>query len=118
MNNFANDEEPSIFENFAGRIREIDRPLDAVTKAKLFRQPHCGVAHRNQPTGATDFLDDIAAIMGFDLLLHGSHDIRRAEVHFLPGGCAAGNQICAHILIVILSAANNLGSLVQSAPQP
>jgi hypothetical protein len=42
-------------------------------------------------------------------LLNGGHHIRRAEVYLLARGCAAGNQVRAHVLAVILSEAKNLG---------
>ena len=109
MNNFADDEKRAIFENFARGISEIDRALDAITKTKLFCQPHRRIADRNHSTGTADFFDDITTIVRFDLLLHGSHDIRRAQIHFLARGCPAGNQVRAHIVIVILSEAKNPG---------
>ena len=91
MNDFADNEEPSVFKNLARRICEIDRALNPITKAKLLRQAHCSIAHRNHSTGTTDFLDDVAAVMRFNLLLDRSHHIRRAEVYFLARCCAAGN---------------------------
>src|SRR5213596_1497626 len=109
MNDFANDKEPAIFEDFARGISEIDRALDPVTKTKLFRKTHGGIAHGNHPPSPAHFFDNITAIVRFDLLLNGGHHIRRAEVYLLARGCAAGNQIRAHTLIgVILSAAKNL----------
>jgi hypothetical protein len=39
----------------------------------------------------------------FDLLLHRGHHIRCAEIDFLPRGCAAGNQVSAHVVFVIPS---------------
>ena len=110
MNDFADDKEPAIFEDFARGISEIDRALDPVTKTKLFRKTHGGIAHGNHPPSPAHFFDNITAIVRFDLLLNGGHHIRRAEVYLLARGCAAGNQIRAHTLIgVILSAAKNLG---------
>ena len=110
MNNFADDKKSAIFENFARGIREVDRALDPITKAKLFRQAHRSIADRNDSTRLAHFLHNVTAIMRFDLLLNGGHHIRRAEVYLLARGCAARNQIRAHTLIgVILSAAKNLG---------
>src|SRR5437867_13457696 len=110
MNDFADDKEPAIFEDFARGISEIERALNPVTKAKLFRQAHRCVPHGNHPPSPAHFFDNITAVMRFDLLLHRRHHIRRAEVYLLARGCAAGNQIRAHTLIgVILSAAKNLG---------
>src|SRR6266478_4958072 len=112
VNDFADDKKPAIFEDFARGISEIDRALDPVTKTKLFRKTHGGIAHGNHPPSPAHFFDNITAIVRFDLLLNGSHHIRRAEVYLLARGCAAGNQIRAHTLIgVILSAAKNLGLL-------
>ena len=99
MNDLADDEEPAILENFARRIGEIDRALDAVTKTELLRQPHRRVAHGDDAAGAPDFVDDVAAVMRLDLFLHGRHHLRRAQVHFLARRCAAGDQIRAHILL-------------------
>jgi len=110
MNDFADNEKPSILENFARSISEIDCPLDAVAKTELFRQAHGGVAYGNNSASPANLLDNIASIVRFDLLLHCGHHIRGAEVHFLPCGCAAGNQVRAHIIVVILSEAKNLGS--------
>jgi hypothetical protein len=45
-------------------------------------------------------------------LLHRGHHIRRAEIHFLPRGCAAGNQICAHVVFVIPSEVEESRSVV------
>src|SRR5438034_7931725 len=112
MNDFADNEKPAIFENFARSISEIDRALDPVAKAELFRQTHGGIAHGNNSASPAHLLHNVAAIMRFDLLLHRGHYIRGAEVHFLPRGRAAGNQICTHTRIVILSEAKNLGSVV------
>src|SRR6266853_6351975 len=96
MNDLADNKKLAIFENLAGSISKIDRALDPIAKAELFRQAHRGIAHGNDSTGAAHLLDNVAPIMRFDLLLHRGHYIRRAEVHFLPRGCAAGNQIRAH----------------------
>ena len=40
MNDLAKDEYPASGKNLSCRIRKIDRPLNAVTKAKLFCQPY------------------------------------------------------------------------------
>ena len=96
MNDLADNKKPAIFENFARRIGEIDRALDPVTKTKLFRQAHGRVAHGNDPARAPDLIDDVAAIMRLDLLLHGRHHVGRTQVHLLARRRAAGNQIRAH----------------------
>src|SRR5437867_12397655 len=111
MDNLADDKKPPIFENFAGRIRQVDRALDPITKAKLFRQAYCAVAHRNHTTGTADFLDNVTAVMRYDLLLHRRDNVRRTKVHLLARSCATGNQVRAHVVMVILRAAKNLGSL-------
>src|SRR5882724_7648835 len=98
MDNFADDKKPAIFENFARGISEIDCALDSITKTKLFRQADRCIAYRNHSTGTADFLDDVTAIVRFDLLLHRRHHVRRAEVHFFACGCAAGNQVRAHVV--------------------
>ena len=91
MNDFADNKEPAILENFARSIGKIDCALDPVAKAELFREAYGGIAHGNDSTSPANLLDNIAPIVRFDLLLHCGHHIRRAEVHFLPRGCAAGN---------------------------
>src|ERR1051326_2138789 len=63
VNNLANDEEAAIFENLARGVGQIDGTLDSVTKAKLFRKPHCDIAHRNNSAVASHAIDDIAAVM-------------------------------------------------------
>src|SRR2546423_4073925 len=96
MNNLADNKKPAIFENFACSIRKIDRALDPVAKTELFRQAHGGIAHGNDSTRPAHLLHNVTAIVRFDLLLHRGHYIRRAEVHFLPRGRAAGNQVRTH----------------------
>src|SRR6266478_2280368 len=96
MNDFADNKKLAIFEDLTRCIGEIDRALDPVAKAKLFCQAHRRVAHGNDSTRPAHFIDNVAAIVRLDLLLHGSHHIRRAEVHFFSCGCAAGNKIRAH----------------------
>ena len=98
MNDLADNEKPAILENLARGIGEIDRALDAVAKTELLRQAHRRVADGNDSARAAHLLDDIAAIMRFDLFLHGRHHLRRAQVYFLARRCAAGNQIRAHEL--------------------
>src|SRR5215472_14691396 len=110
MNDFAHNEQLAIFEHFARGVRQIDGALDAVTEAKLLCQTHGSIANRNDSAGTPDFFNDIAAVMRLDLLLNGRHHTWRAQIHFLPGSCPAGNQVCAHVVLVIPSAAKNLGS--------
>jgi len=96
MNDFADNKKLAIFENLARCISKIDRALDPVAKAELFCQTHRGIAHGNDSTRPAHFIDNVAAVMRFDLLLHRRHHIRRAEVHFLPRGCSAGNKVRTH----------------------
>lgn len=112
MNDLADDKKPAIFKNFARCVSKIDCALDAVAKTELFRQTHGGVADRNDSAGAPDFFDNVAPIMRLDLLLHCGHYIRRAQIHFLARGCATGNQVRAHVILVILSGAKNLGFIL------
>ena len=96
MNDLADDEEPAVLENFSRRIGEIDRALDAVTKAELLRQPYRDVAALENAAGAPDLVHDIAAIMRFDLLLHRRHHFGRTQVHLFARRRAAGNKVGAH----------------------
>ena len=96
VNDLADDKEPAIFKYFARGIGEIDRAFDTVAKTKLFRQPHGGVADRNHSARATYLIDDVAAVMRFDLFLHRGHNVRGAQINFLARRRAAGNKIRAH----------------------
>src|ERR1700693_5308359 len=103
MNDFADNKKLAIFENLARCIGKIDRALDPVAKAELLCQAHGGIAHGNDSTRPADFIDNVAAVVRFDLLLHRGHHIRRAEIYFLARGRAAGNQVSTHIVLVIPS---------------
>src|SRR5438034_10010542 len=107
MNDLADNKKPAVFEDFPRRISEIDGSLDSVAKAKLFWQAHRCIADANHSTGTAHFLDDIAAIVRLHLLLHRCDDIRRAEIHLLARGCAAGNQVRAPIVATVLCAATD-----------
>src|SRR5256886_12029414 len=96
MNNFTDNKQPAILENLARSISEINRALDTVTKAKLFRQAHRRITHGNDPTRAAHLLDNVATIVRLDLLLHRGHHVRRAQIDFLACRGAAGNEIRAH----------------------
>jgi len=63
VNDFADNKEPAISKYFARSVGEVDCALNAVTKPKLFRQPHRRVAHGNDAACATHFFDNVAAIM-------------------------------------------------------
>src|SRR5215471_1401931 len=95
VNDLADNEEPLVFENFARRIGEIDRSLDAVTKTELFRETHGRFANFNDPALSANLVDDVAAVMLFDLLLHRGHHVRRAEVYFLARGRSARDEVRA-----------------------
>src|SRR6266403_2655321 len=96
LNDLADDEEPAVFENFSGGVGKIDRAFDAVTKTELFCQPHGRVADFNNPASATDFIDNVAAIMLLDLFLHRGHHVRRTQVYFLARRRSAGDEVRAH----------------------
>src|SRR6266404_2185069 len=97
VNDLADDEEPALFENFARGVSEVDRALDPVTKAELLGEANRGLAYFNDPSGAMYFIDDVAAIMLLDLLLHRRHHVRRPQVYFLARRRSAGDEIgCAH----------------------
>ena len=102
MNNFSHNEQATILENLARGVCEIDRAFNAVTETKLLRQAHCRLSHGNDPAGAPNLFDNIAAVVCLDLLLHGRHHVGRAQVHSLAGSCAAGNQVRAHKITVVI----------------
>src|SRR5206468_2544881 len=110
VNDFPDDKKTAILENLAGCVRQIDCTLDPVAKTKLFCQTHCSIADGDDPARPAHFFHNVAAVVRLHLLLHGSHHVRCAEVHFLPRCCAAGNQVRAHTIVVILSAAKDLES--------
>ena len=96
VDDLADNKEPAIFENLARGIGQIDRALDAVTKAKLLGQPHGCISHGNHSTGATHFVDNVATVMRFDLFLHRGHHVGCAQIDLLACRRAAGNKIRAH----------------------
>src|SRR5262249_40869677 len=102
MNNFSYNEQAAILENLARSVCEIDRAFDTIAKTKLLCQAHRRVSHGNDSTGPPNLFDDIAPVVGFDLLLHGRHNVRRTQVHSLAGSCAAGNQVRTHKISLIL----------------
>src|SRR6266487_302219 len=93
VNDLTDDEEPAVLENFARRVSEIDRALDPVTKAELLGEADGGLADLDDPTGATHFVNDVAAIMLLDLFLHCRHHVRRAQVYFLARRRSAGDEV-------------------------
>src|ERR1051326_2838492 len=96
MDDFANDEEATILENFARGVGEIDRALDAVTKTKLLGQSQHQVAGRDDSAVPADLVDDVAAIMRLDLFLNAGHYLRSTEVEFVARSRAAGDEVRAH----------------------
>ena len=89
VNDFADNKEPAIFENLACGISEINRALNTVAKAELFRQAHSGVAHGDDSTSPAHFIDNVAAVVRFHLLLHRSHHVWRAQINLLARRRAA-----------------------------
>ena len=96
VNDLADNKEPAILKNFARGIGEIDRALDPVAEAKLFREAHGCIAHRNDSTRATHLIDDVAPVMRLHLFLDRSHHVRGAQIDFLARCRAAGNKIRTH----------------------
>jgi hypothetical protein len=96
VDDLTHDEKPAVMENFPRGVSEIDGTLDAVTKPKLFCQTHGDIAAPQNAAGAPHLVHNVASIMRLDLLLDGSHHLRRAQVHFLARRCAAGNEIGRH----------------------
>ena len=96
VNNLADNKKPAISKHLARGIGEINRAFDTVAKTKLFRQPHGGIADGNHSARATHLVDDVAAVMRFNLFLHRGHNVRGAQINFLARRRAAGNKIRAH----------------------
>ena len=63
VNDFADNKEPAIFEDFARGISEIDRALNAITEAELFCQAYGRVVNGNRSTGTPHFFDNVAPVM-------------------------------------------------------
>src|SRR5689334_9149960 len=99
MDDFPDNEKAALLEDFARGIGEIDGALDAVAEAKLLCQPHGHAVDRDDAPIAPDFVDNVAAIVRFDLFLDGGHDFRSAEVDLVTGSGAAGDEVCAHRLM-------------------
>ena len=71
---------------FLGGVGEVNRTLDAVTKAEFLREFDGELARgQDAATGANAF-HQFAAVMGEDLRLHRFHDVRTAKVDFLRVG--------------------------------
>src|SRR5215471_11123623 len=120
MNDFTDNEQSSFLEYFARCVSKIDGALDTVAEPKLLGQTHSRVADRNNSPGVSYFFNDIAAIMRLHLLLDGRHYVRRTQIHLLLCRRAAGNQVRAHIAVVILipqSREKNFGSIHHRAPK-
>src|SRR5437879_4114463 len=96
VNALADDSDPARFANFARGVSEIDRALDPVTKAELLGEADNGVANFNDPAGATQFVDDVAAIVLLNLLLHRRHYVRRTQVDLFARRRSAGDEVRAH----------------------
>src|SRR6059058_3000577 len=93
MDDFADDEETAVLENLSRGVSEVDGALDAIAKAELLRQADGHAADRDQAASATDLIDDVAPVMGLDLLLHGCHHRRGAEIDLLARSRAARDQV-------------------------
>src|SRR5579862_1072622 len=88
VDDLAQDEEPAILENLARGVGQVDGPLDPVAEAELLRQLQGYPLEADDAPAGAQPLDDLAAVVRFNLRLHGGHDIRRAEVDpRLRGGC-------------------------------
>src|SRR5438067_304598 len=117
MNNFADNEQSPFFEYFARGVSKIYRALDTVAEPKLLGQTHSRVADRYDSPGTPNFFDNVAAIMRLHLLLDGRHHIRCAQIYSLASSGAARNQVRTHVVVVILSAVKNLGSIHHRTPK-
>src|SRR5207237_5491864 len=98
MNDLAYNKQATVLENFPGGVRQIDRPLDPIAKAEFLREADSRVANANDSASATDFIDNVAAVMLLDLFLHRGHHVGRTQVYFLARRCSAGDQVRAHAL--------------------
>jgi len=81
VNDLAEYKDALVLENLPRRICQVDRPLDAVAKAKLFREHHGHPVHLHGPASSSNLLHDLAAVMRLHLGLYRRHDIRRAQIH-------------------------------------
>ena len=100
MNDFAQNVDGLIWENFARRIGKIDGALDAIAEAEFLRQPGFQATGLQDAAARPQLLDDLTAVMPLDLLAHGLHDVGSTQVHTL--GFGHRRCLCAHKLLVFL----------------
>ena len=80
VDDFAEEKNPAVLENFARRVGEVDGAFDAVAKAKFFREADGRIARLEDTALCAEFFDEFAAVVGFHLGLDLGHDLRRADV--------------------------------------
>ena len=98
MNDFADNKQATVLENFPGGVRQIDRPLDPVAKAEFLREADSRVTNANDSASAANFVDNVTAIMLLDLFLHRGHNVGRTQVDFLARRRSAGDEVRTHDL--------------------
>src|SRR5207253_1007138 len=93
MNDFADNKQATVLENFPGGVGQIDRPLDPVAKAEFLREADSRVTNANDSASAANFVDNVTAIMLLDLFLHRGHNVGRTQVDFLDKVRRAGGIV-------------------------
>ena len=80
VDDFAEEKNPAVFENFARRVGEVDGAFDAVAKAKFLCEADGCISRLEDTALCAEFFDEFAAVVGFHLGLDLGHDLRRADV--------------------------------------
>ena len=87
MNDFTQQINRGLWRNFGkiffGRISQVNRPFNAVTKAEFLCEFYRQVARGKHTAATANLFDNFAAIMRQNLRLHLFHDIRPAKIDFL-----------------------------------
>jgi len=115
VNDFSDNIELAIFEDFARCIREIDRRARHHSKPELFRQAHRGIATEMiHPPGALSRQyrsDSVTPPVA------GRQPSRRVCAGSLLRAVVRWNKVRAHIIVVILSEANRASILCKILSQ-
>ena len=80
-------------ENLGRGVGQVDRALDAVTKAECLRELDGEAVGREVRLGVAQVLDDRAAVVAFDLFLHELHDLRGAKIDLAGGVDGDGHPL-------------------------
>ena len=92
MDDFADEKEIAVGENFPCGVGEIDGAFDAVAKSELLGQADGDIAELGRAAGGAQLVDHRAVVMLLDGGLHGFHDLRGSEVDAFGRGGGHGKR--------------------------